>query len=361
MIQVYKPSLKGNEKKYLSHCVESGWISSVGEYVRKFEEQFGMYVGNPHCTTASNGTVALHLALLAVGIESGDEVIVPSFTYVASVNAILQVGAKPVFVDSDPVTMQIDIADIRRKITQNTKAIMAVHLYGIACDMAELQEICSQYSVLLIEDCAEALGTLVNGTHVGNFGDVSTYSFFGNKTITCGEGGMVVARSPEIIERVARLKNQGVSQTRRYWHDFQGYNYRLTNIQAAIGLAQLERIDEIIVAKRAIQAFYLRELSSLPLLVLSEPLGQRSSFWMCSILVDDPDVREPLRAHLEQNGIETRPFFPLVSEFSYIDCNEGFSNAHFISGRGINLPSYPDLTEAELRLICDKIREFYDE
>lgn len=224
MIPVYQPYFSGREKIYVNECLESTWISSKGEFIGRFEQGFGDYIGSSNATSVCNGTVAIHLALEALGIGPGDEVIVPTFTYIASVNTIIQTGAKPVFVDSLDSTWQIDPEDVKRKITPKTKAVMVVHLYGLPCDMDAIAAICEEHKLLLVEDCAEAFGSRYKGRHVGTFGDVATFSFFGNKTITTGEGGMVVAKEQDTIQRAFHLKNQGVSQTQEYWHDVVAYN-----------------------------------------------------------------------------------------------------------------------------------------
>jgi perosamine synthetase len=270
MIPVYQPSLGGREKEYVNQCLDTTWISSKGEFISRFEQGFAKFIGAEHATTVNNGTVAIHLALEALGIKAGDEVIVPTLTYIASVNTIAQTGATPVFVDSIEETWQIDPADVRRKITPKTRAVMVVHLYGLPCDMDEIMKICQEHNLLLVEDCAEAFGTYYKGQHVGTFGDVATFSFFGNKTITTGEGGMVVVKDESVARRAFHLKNQGVSQSREYWHDILAYNYRMTNICAAIGLAQLERAPEILAQKRQIAQWYSEGLEGLPLKVHRE-------------------------------------------------------------------------------------------
>ena len=214
MIPVYQPYFSGREKEYVNQCLDSTWISSKGLFISRFEEAFATYVGSSYATTVSNGTVALHLALEALGLGAGDEVIVPTLTYIASVNTIIQTGAKPVYVDSTEPACQMDMNDVIRKITPRTKAIMAVHLYGLPCDMDVLTSICTEHKLYLIEDCAEAFGTYYKGRHVGTFGDFATFSFFGNKTITTGEGGMVVSNSKEHIDKARHLKSQSVSLTR---------------------------------------------------------------------------------------------------------------------------------------------------
>ena len=356
---VYQPYLAGNVSRYVNDCLESGWISSRGAFVAKFESAFAAFIGASQATSVANGTVAIHLALDALGLGPGDEVIVPTLTYVASVNTILQTGAKPVFVDSLEGSLQMDPAAVEKAVTRRTKAIMAVHLYGHPCDMTSIVAICRRHRLLLVEDCAEAFGSRFEGRHVGTFGDAATFSFFGNKTITTGEGGMVVARDPEIMNRCRRLKNQGVSATHEYWHDTLAYNYRMTNIQAAIGLAQLEMAPEILAMKAEVARSYRLGLANLPLLT-HEPLEHVThSYWMCSVVLDRPQDRDPLRAHLLQKGIETRPFFPPTHTMPHCQSDGSFPVSTSLSARGINLPSYPGLTQEQIGRICAAIRSFW--
>ncbi|WP_027164693.1 DegT/DnrJ/EryC1/StrS aminotransferase family protein [Mesorhizobium sp. WSM3224] len=358
-IPVYEPFLGGNVSAYVNECLTTGWISSRGAFISRFENAFAEYVGAEQATSVANGTVALHLALEALGIGAGDEVIVPSFTYVASINTILQTGAKPVYVDSLPDTLQVDPHAIRNAITPKTRAVMAVHLYGHPCDMDAIPALCRENDLLLIEDCAEGFGTRWKGQHVGRFGDAATFSFFGNKTITTGEGGMVLARSADVMDRCRRLKSQGVSLDREYWHDMLAYNYRMTNIQAAIGLAQLEIADSLLGQKKIIAQSYKQALAGLPLQT-HEPIGPVDhSFWMCSLLVDDPTQRDPLRRHLAENEIETRPFFSPAHLMPHCRADITLPIAENISARGINLPSYPGLTPEQLERICDAVASFF--
>lgn len=360
MIPIYQPYLRGREKEYLNQCLDSTWISSRGEFIERFEQAFSGYIGATYATTACNGTVAIHLALMALGIGPGDEVIVPTLTYIASVNMIAQAGATPVFADSLENTWQIDPEDVKRRITPRTKAVMAVHLYGLPCDMDALTAICEDHKLLLVEDCAEAFGTRYKGRHVGLFGDLATFSFYGNKTITTGEGGMVVARDEGIMQKVYHLKTQAVSPTREYWHDEVGYNYRMTNICAAIGLAQLEQAAAILEKKRRIAEWYREGLAGLPLMTHDELPDTAHSFWMCSIAVNDAAARQPLRNHLKQSGIETRPLFHPAHILPHYAVGQSFPVAESLSLRGINLPSYPGLTRADVDRVIDAIRAYFD-
>jgi perosamine synthetase len=358
-VPVYRPYLGGNEKQYVNQCIDSSWISSKGIFVERFERAFADFVGASHVTSVCNGTVALHLALEALGFAPQDEVIVPTLTYIASVNTIIQAGATPVFADSLDATWQVDPRDVRRKITSRTKALMVVHLYGHPCDMDELVKICKEYNLYLIEDCAEAFGTYYKGRHVGTFGDVATFSFYGNKTITTGEGGMVVAKNKDLIARAFHLKTQAVSPEREYWHDAAGYNYRMTNICAAIGVAQMENARVVLEKKRQIAQWYRQGLQGLPLKTLDELPDTKSSFWMCSIIVDDPLVCRPLRDWLRAANVETRPLFHPCHTLPHFRVDESFPVAQSLSARGVNLPSFPELSRETVNGICESIHSFF--
>jgi perosamine synthetase len=359
-IPIYQPDLSGNEKAYVNECLDTSWISSRGRFVKEFEDKFSEFVGTQHAASVCNGTVALHLALLALGIGPGDEVIVPTLTYIASVNAITYTGAKPVFADSVRSTWQVDPEDVRRNITPRTKAILPVHLYGQACDMDALMAIAAEHRLFVVEDCAEAIGTLYKGRHVGTFGDISAFSFFGNKTITTGEGGMVVSSDKTLIERARHMKGQGLAAHREYWHDVVGYNYRMTNIEAAIGLAQLERVHQFIEAKRKLAAHYVSGLAGLPLEIHGEAADSSHTYWMISILVERAELRDPLRAHLAEAGIETRPlFYPVHTMPMYAHNYRKHRVAEDLAWRGINLPSWPGLGVDQVRTITSSIAEFF--
>lgn len=360
VIPVYKPYFTGQEKKYVNQCIDSTWISSKGDFINVFENRFAAYIGAKYATSVCNGTVALHLALESIGIEAGDEIIVPTFTYIASVNTIIQAGGVPIFVDSLEESWQVNPEDVKKKITKKTKAVMVVHLYGLPCDMDAITTICKEYGLLLVEDCAEAFGTRYKGQHVGTFGDVATFSFFGNKTITTGEGGMVIFREKNMMDKAYHLKNQGVSQSREYWHDILAYNYRMTNICAAIGVAQLEHADEILAKKRQIADWYREGLSGLPLKTHDELPDTVHSFWMCSVAVHDKQVRNPLRAYLKDAAIETRPSFFPAHTMPHCATDEDFPVAESLAARGINLPSYPALKCDDVGFIVQKVQSFFN-
>jgi len=363
MIPVYQPSLNGNEKKYVVDCLDSTWISSKGKYVNEFENKFAQYVGVKHAASVSNGTVALHLALLALGIGECDEVIVPTLTYIASVNAIKYTGATPVFIDSEKDYWQIDVSEIEKLITSKTKAIMPVHLYGGVCDMGAIMKIAKKHNLFVIEDCAEAIGSKFGDKKVGSFGDIAAFSFFGNKTITTGEGGMVLTNDETLHERCLHLKGQGLAKYRQYWHDIIGYNYRMTNICAAIGLAQLENVELIVEKKKQVADWYKKYLAgNKNVEVHKEQNGTCHTYWMVSILLNNAEDRDSLRDFLDKAGIETRPlFYPVHTMPMYSEKYQRFKNAEYLGWRGMNLPSYPDLTEEQIRYICKNVDDYFAE
>ncbi len=359
-IPVYKPYLAGNIKKYVNDCIDSSWISSKGIYVNKFDKSFSEFIDVNYATTVSNGTVALQLALLALGIKEGDEVITPSLTYVATANSIRHVNATPVFADCDRSTWQMNTEHIEGLVTDKTKAVICVHLYGQPCKVEELRSFCERNNLFLIEDCAEAIGTEYGGRKVGTFGHISTFSFYGNKTITTGEGGMVVSNDKDLIDRTYLLKMQGVSSTKRYWHEVIGYNFRMTNICAAIGQAQIEIIEEIIGLKQQLAARYIDNLKGSIYDIQKEHDTSKSTYWMFSILTPNNEYREKLIQFLEENNIETRPlFYPAHVLPMYANlANYNLPNAEYLGYRGINLPSFPALKEADVDYICEKLLLF---
>jgi len=360
-IPVYEPILGESSKANVIQCLETNWISSRGEFIDKFEREFSRRISSAHATTVTNGTVALHLALLALDIGPGDEVIVPSFTYIASVNAIAYVGATPVFADSLADTWQLSPEDIQKKITARTKAIMVVHLYGHPADNIAIMKIAKKHNLRVIEDCAEAFGSFIGPSHVGNHGDIATFSFFGNKTITTGEGGMVTTNSPALNERVRKFKGQGLEGVREYWHDVVGYNYRMTNICAGIGLGQLELADQFLLRKKEIATKVKLATSDLPLDMLWERDGYTNSFWMISIALHQAKDRDPLRKHLANFGIETRPaFYPAHTMPMYKSMARGeYPVAASLAERGINLPSSPALSDEDVNYISENIRSYF--
>jgi perosamine synthetase len=360
-IPVSQPAFIGNEKKYVMDCMDTGWVSSIGKYVNEFETKFAAYIGSKYAVSCCNGTVALHLALMALGVAPGDEVIMPTLTYIATANAVKYCGAKPVFVDSEPETWNIDPALIAGKITKKTKGIIVVHLYGHPVDMDPVMEIAKKHNLWIIEDAAEAHGALYKGKMVGSFGDIATFSFFGNKVITTGEGGMVVTNNSKLAEKVRLLKGQGMDPGRRYWFPIIGYNYRMTNIQAAIGLAQLENIQRLLEKRRTIASLYHQQLGELKaFLTLTEEMKwARHSYWMYSILLKDTNSisRDRFMEMLGEKGIETRPlFYPMHVMPPYKQSAVDFPVSTDVAARGLNLPTYSLLTEEDIKYIAQSIK-----
>jgi len=359
-IPVSQPALIGKEKEYLLDCIESNWISSNGKYIGMFEESFAGYLGVRHAISCCNGTAALHIALLALGIGTGDEVIVPTFTYVATANAVTYTGAVPVLVDCESDTWNIDARKIEALITPRTKAIIPVPLYGHPCEMDTILDIAHRHGLYVVEDAAEALGAHYKGQLCGSMADISTFSFYGNKTITTGEGGMVVTNNDALARRIRMLKGQGMDLERRYWFPIVGHNYRMTNIEAAIGLAQMEHIDLFLQKRRQIAVWYsnaLKGLKGITLPVVKEYADH--SWWMYSILIEDEFglSRDEIMNLLAQNGVETRPFFyPMHIMPIYHGREECFVTAASVAKKGVNLPTYYDLSEKQIDRIANILK-----
>ncbi|GHA85062.1 GDP-perosamine synthase [Algimonas arctica] len=367
-IPAAQPSLKGNELAYTLDCIKSGWISSQGAYVGAFEKAFEQKTGTLNAVSVSNGTVALVLALSALGVGPGDEVIVPDLTFAASLNAVIHVGATPVIVDIELPSLSMDPKAVAAAITNQTKAIMPVHLYGQMCEMDELVRIAKENGILIVEDAAEALGSEYKGRHAGTIGDAGTFSFFANKLITTGEGGMVVFKDPEVAKRARILRDHGMDPAMRYWHLEVGHNFRMTNIQAAIGLAQLERFDELLGAKLAIAKHYTERLSDLSddFLLPSARPSTLHSFWNYVVLLRDPDslVRgSRLIDFMNSNRIEARRlFFPMhiMPPYQHLSFSGSYDNSISASNRGFALPCYIGLSEQEIDDICSILRKGVD-
>jgi perosamine synthetase len=357
-LPVYQPDLSGNERTYVMQAFDSTWISSRGEFLDRFEAALASQIGTPYVSAVCNGTAALHIALHCLNLQPGDEVIVPSFTYIASVNTIVQAGGVPVFAEVREADWLLDADDVRRRITPRTRAIMAVHLYGLACDMDRLPEIAAEAGCVLIEDCAEALGTKWRGRQVGTFGRVSAWSFFGNKTVTTGEGGLVATTDPALHRRMAIVKGQGMDPDRRYWHVELGFNYRMTNIAAAIGLGQVERLDDILLCKRAIAARYRRLLAGSGVTFQAASNAVESSEWLVSLLLPRGVDRAYVMQRLARNGIETRPVFYCAHHMPpHYRPDLRLPISEDIAARGISLPSYPVLSEADINRVCTSLME----
>lgn len=366
-IPLVQPVFDGNELEYVTDCITTGWISSQGKYVRQFESDFADYVGCEHALAVSNGTVALHLALVTLGIGPGDEVLVPDLTFAAAVNAVLYVGATPVLVDVEPLTMAIDPVAARAAVTAKTRAIVPVHLYGHPADMGKLMALAEEYQLIVVEDCAEALGSLYQGRHVGGFGHAATFSFYGNKTITTGEGGMVLFQDHAMHARAKVLRDHGMSPKKRYWHDEVGFNYRLTNIQAAIGVAQLSRIEHFVERKRWIASEYKQHLANVAQMQLPDDFGEvRNSFWLYTVVLKPACLgrRDEVLDGLKRQGIEARPvFFPLhrMPPYRSYAAESRYSVANQLADGGISLPSSITVTRAEIEQVSSKIKKLIQE
>jgi perosamine synthetase len=357
-IPVAEPLLAGNELAYVTDCVQTGWVSSLGKYVRDFEQQFATYCGTQYGIATFNGTVAIHLLAATLNLGPGDEVITPTLTYVATANGIRYTGATPVFVDSERETWNLDPDVIADAITPRTKAIMAVHLYGHPAKMEALRKIADTHNLFLFEDAAEAHGAIYKGQRVGALSDAAVFSFYGNKIITTGEGGIIVTNRKEWAERAFFLENQGRYSDNPYWHPEVAFNYRMTNIQAAIGLAQLEQIDTLLTIRKQNARHYNQRLSEIPGITLPPNTAWAENvYWMYSVLIDDDFgmSRDELRYQLRQAGIDTRPFFYPIHTLPMYDTGQKFPVAEDLAQRGINLPSGATLSADQIDYICDTI------
>ncbi len=360
MIPVSEPDIGEKEIEYVDDAVRSGWVSSHGEYINRFENGFKAYIGTRFGLTTSNGTTALHLALSAIGIKGGDEVIVPDLTFISPVNAVLYNNATPVLCDIDPENWCIDAEKIEKLITKKTRAIIVVHLYGNSADMDRIMEIKEKYNLYVIEDTAESLGTEYKNRKLGSFGDVGCFSFYGNKTMTTGEGGFCTTNNEDIYKMMLLLRDHGMRPENRYWHDYIGYNYRMTNLQAALGVAQLERLGFFINKKRHIASIYKKNLYGY-VTVHPESDKYNGTYWLYSVLAKDIKERDKLIDFLFKKGVDTRKFFYSVHLMPpYKEFNTGdYPYSLNISERGINLPSSVKLSDGEIEYICDCIKSFY--
>jgi perosamine synthetase len=359
-IFVAQPKLAGNERKYVLDCLDTNWVSSIGKYIGQFEEAFAKFCGVKHAIATNNGTTALHVALVALGLKASDEVIVPTVTYVATANAVRYCRATPVLVDVCPETMNIDPVDIERKLTPRTRGIIAVHLYGHPADMNAVNTIAQRHGLWVVEDAAEAHGAEIAGKRVGGLGDCAMFSFFGNKIVTTGEGGMVTTDNHDLAGRVRILRGQGMDPSRRYWFPIVGYNYRMTNIQAAIGLAQLERVDEAIRQRDLIASWYGHALSDLSdkIVLPARACWAKQVFWMYNIFLRGADehTRDSVMRQLDDHGIETRPvFYPMHIMPPYEASYASFPVADNWHRRGITLPNHEGLSQADVERIATSL------
>lgn len=370
-IPVCNAYLDGNEKKYVLDCLDTGWISSAGKYVKEFENRFAEYCGCKYAVAVTSGTAALHIALSSLGIKKGDEVIIPSFTMIACAFAVCYTGAKPVFVDVDKDTWNIDCSKIESKITSKTKAIMPVHIFGNPCDMKAIMKIAKKHKLHIIEDCAEAHGAEYYGKKAGSFSSIAAFSFFANKNLTTGEGGMVVTNNKKYYDRCRYFRNMcySLDKPRTYEHDDIGFNYRMTNLQAAVGLAQIEKADfyrTLRINNNKIYRKYLKNVEG-----ISFQKDEKNSLnvcWMNAILIDKEKygkTKKELVQYLKDNNVDTRLLFTGMHKQKSLK-NYGcsmlgkYENTDKLTADGLYLPSSANLKESEIRHICGLIADFKD-
>ncbi len=363
VIPVAEPFLGEEELNNAAEAIRSGWISSQGRFILEFERKFAGYCGVRHGVATANGTVALHLALKALGVGEGDEVLVPALTFIATANTVTYCQARPVLVDSDPQSWCMDPARLEESITARTRAIMPVHLYGHPCDMDAIGNIARRHGLHVVEDAAEAHGALYRGRRVGSFGRVNCFSFFGNKIISTGEGGMCLTDDEDLDRRMRILRDHGMNPDRRYWYDVVGFNYRMTNLQAAVGAAQVDRLDMLVDRRRQLAKWYddaFGTLAGRGLITRPPQMPWASSvYWMYSILLEDAFgiTRDQVIGALKERGIETRPlFYPLhlMPPYRGLD-SRAFPVAEELSRKGLNLPSGPGVDEEEVARIAGAV------
>lgn len=354
------PSITEKEVRYVTQAAEDGWNENYIKYVTLFEEKFSEYVGRKYALATSSCTGALHMSYLSIGLKKGDEVIVPNITWVASVEPLYYIGAKPVFVDIEPDTWCIDPEKIEEKITKNTKAILVVDLYGHIADMNPIIKIAKNHNLKIIEDAAESVGSEYYGKKAGSFGDVSVFSFHGSKTMVTGEGGMLLTDNKEIIEKARYYNDHCKDPKKIFWNLEIGYKYKMSNFQAACGIAQLERIEELIEKKRKIFSWYKKRLSAIPGLQLNtERPNTKNTYWMMTVIFDKKYNinKEKIIKEFEKFNIQARPFFYPLSSLPAINCKADTPVSFDISSRGINLPCGQNITEEQVDYICKTLIE----
>ncbi len=358
-IPIAEPIIVGNELAYLKECVKTRWVSSLGPFVKRFENSFARFCGVKYASTVANGTAALHLALLAAGIKANDEVIVPNMTFVSTANAVVFCNAKPVFVDVCKHSWNIDPEKIEEKINKRTKAIIPVHLFGCPAEMKAINKLAKEHELFVLEDAAEALGAEYRNKKAGALANAAAFSFYGNKIITTGEGGMVTSNNKRFIEKVNLLKDQGKSKKRKFYHTVLGYNYRMTNLQAAFGLAQLEGIKKLLKRKREIAKHYFDLLSGVDSVRFQEvPKKAKSSYWFISVVLEKPFPKAAQAAKkLAKVGIETRPFFTPLTKLPFYRTKERFPVSEYLYRHGLCLPSGVTLKDWQIDFICKELKK----
>lgn len=361
MIKVYQPKITNEDITYVTDTLKKGWLSGNTPIIKEFEEALSNYLGVKYVSSCSSGTAALHLSLLGLGIGPGDEVIMPSLSYIATANAVSYVGAIPVFIDVDSSTWQMDPQLIERKITKNTKAIMPVHLYGGVPDLTSIQKIANKYTLKIVHDSAEALGSKFDNKYSTNFKDVSILSFFPNKVITTGEGGAVCTNNKNLYETIEKFKSQSLKGSVEYLHSDIGYNYRMSSMSASLGFPQIKRIDDYVSKKRKLYEEYKSELEPIGFEFQNFNSESESSYWLIATKVPKNMSRNNLKKHLFSNQVETRNIFiplHLQPPYKHLLNSDSFKSSVDISRRGICLPSSPDLSKKEFKLVINTIKNY---
>ena len=371
IIPVNTPLFIGNEKKYLNDCIDTGWVSSDGSYVKKFEEEFAKYIGMDHGISVCNGSLAIDLAVAALELKKGDEIILPTFTIISCISAIIRLGLNPVLVDCCPKTFNMNPDDVIKKISSKTKVIMVVHIYGLPVDIDPIKEIATKNNIKIIEDSAEMHGQTYKSENCGSLGDISTFSFYANKHITTGEGGMVLTSDEEIAEKCRYFRNLCFKAESRFVHDDLGWNYRMSNIQAAVGLAQLECIDDFIMKKRDIGKKYqdrLKNLSEIFQLPIERNDFAENIYWVFSLVLReglDFSLKD-ITNYLSNHGIGNRPFFwpmhlqPYLIKHGYFK-DETYPNSEYIAKNGFYIPSGLGIDDDDINFVCDSIEQAVNE
>ena len=361
-ISITKPSITQLEINYVNDAVTNGWGSRCYDYIHRFEKSFADFQNNKYALATSSCTGAIHIALMALGVQAGDEVIVPEITWIASVEPVLYIGAKPVFVDILPDTWCIDPKKIEAAITSRTKAIIPVHVYGNLCEMDTIMAIAAKHNLLVLEDAAEALGSEYKGKKAGSIGDAGVFSFHGTKTMTTGEGGVLVTNNEKVIERAKILNDHGRNPKigKTFWMDEYGYKYKMSNIQAALGCAQIERAGELINKKREIFNWYKELLADIPCVLNPELQDTKNTYWMPTAIFDKSVSfnRDALFAYMKENNVDSRPFFYPLSSLPMFDAKKENTVAYDIYERGINMPSHHALTKNDVRYVVGCIKNF---
>ncbi|HUR10953.1 MAG TPA: DegT/DnrJ/EryC1/StrS family aminotransferase [Flavitalea sp.] len=367
MIPVNIPLLGGNEKKYLNECIDTGWISSEGPFIKQFEEELAKRVGRKYAVAVSNGSVALDAAVLALNLGEGDEVIMPTFTIISCAAAVVRARATPVLVDCDPLTWNMDVNQVEAKITKRTKAIMVVHIYGLPVDMDPVFQLANRYKLKIIEDAAEMHGQTYRGKHCGSMGDISTFSFYPNKHITTGEGGMILTDDEQLAEKARSLRNLCFVPEKRFFHYELGFNFRMTNLQAALGVAQLEQLDKFVARKKAMGKLYTELLLGIPGLQLPLPSTSYAEniYWVYGLITESEAITNAAVEKLQKSQIGTRPFFwcmheqPVFTKMGLFK-NEKYPIAERIARQGFYIPSGLGLTEEQIKEVAKNIRMIFN-